>query len=277
MRQVIGVIRIVVLMTFGVWCLLMAWTRFRWKDAEGKGRMLLWYNKKLLYLCGLKYKSVGHLPKSVTEYGLTKEPPGIAAVCNHISFLDIFTLQASCGARFIAKSEIKKWPMFGDIATGIGTIYIERKSRKAILKVNEDIKHVLEKREGVGIFAEGTTSYGSTLLPIRSNFFKPVCELGAMVYPMVIVYTSYGVPCERYAFSGRMPVFKALWNVVTTPGGEATIHFLEPFSAKGMERHEVGRRCEEVMRAAVKKAWGDKYIESDPRVNKFISELMDNK
>ncbi|MCD8338989.1 MAG: 1-acyl-sn-glycerol-3-phosphate acyltransferase [Burkholderiales bacterium] len=273
MRAVIGVIRIVVLLTFSLWLLLMARTKYQWEDAAGKGRMEIFYNKLLLRLCGLKYRSVGHLPKSVAECGLTEKAPGMVAVANHISFLDIFTLQASSASKFIAKAEIAKWPVFGAITTAIGSIYINRRSRKAILEVNEVIKKTLEKREVVGLFAEGTTTFGNSLLPIKSNFFKAPCEIGATIQPMLIVYTSYGKLTERYSFAAGMPLFTALWNVTTTPGGEVTIHFLESFSAAGLDRHEVAKRCDELMRARIKEIWGDKYIESDPRVNQYLKKI----
>ena len=50
----------------------------------------------------------------------------VMVVANHISWLDIFVLNASHPVRFVAKSEIAKWPVLSQMVRGAGTLFIER-------------------------------------------------------------------------------------------------------------------------------------------------------
>ena len=70
---------------------------------------------------------------------------------NHISWLDIFSLDSQLPSRFIAKAEIAKWPVFGLIAQQIGTLFINRSSKRAILRINDDIRGALCNCEAVTI------------------------------------------------------------------------------------------------------------------------------
>lgn len=140
----------------------------------------------------------------------------------------LFGLPAS--SRFIAKAEIAKWPIFGLIAQQIGTLFINRSSKRAILRINDDIRGALCNCEAVTIFAEGTTTFGNELLPIKANFIAPVCEIGATVQPVILSYKNKGKPTKQAAFSGDVTLFGSLWNVVTMEDAEVVVHFLEPIT-----------------------------------------------
>ena len=56
-------------------------------------------------------------------------------VSNHISWLDISVIHAARHCRFVSKSDIRDWPLVGKLATGAGTLYIERSSRKDALRM----------------------------------------------------------------------------------------------------------------------------------------------
>jgi 1-acyl-sn-glycerol-3-phosphate acyltransferase len=44
-------------------------------------------------------------------------------VMNHVSWLDIFVLNSVMPATFIAKSEIRQWPLVGWLLQGADTLY----------------------------------------------------------------------------------------------------------------------------------------------------------
>ena len=64
---------------------------------------------------------------------------------NHISWLDILVMHAARHCRFVSKSDVKHWPLIGTLATGAGTLYIERESRRDAMR-------------GVHHMAEGSVS-----------------------------------------------------------------------------------------------------------------------
>ncbi|HEY5862459.1 MAG TPA: lysophospholipid acyltransferase family protein, partial [Casimicrobiaceae bacterium] len=54
----------------------------------------------------------------------------VLLVANHISWLDIFVLNAHRPVRFVAKAEIARWPVISHISRGVGTVFIERERRR---------------------------------------------------------------------------------------------------------------------------------------------------
>ena len=69
------------------------------------------------------------------ECGVNGEGPGYMVCANHVSFIDIFILVAVLPCRFVAKKEIASWPVFGFIARGTGTLFIDRSRKRAVLEI----------------------------------------------------------------------------------------------------------------------------------------------
>ena len=88
-------------------------------------------------------------------------------VANHVSWLDIFVLNTLQPARFIAKSELKRWPLVGRFATNAGTLFIDRARRHDTHKVNRHAAEVLAHGDVIAIFPEGTTTDGRDVLPFH--------------------------------------------------------------------------------------------------------------
>ena len=115
-----------------------------------------WWAAKLLRIVGVAVQVEGD-PPAAGEMGAM-----IAA--NHISWLDIFALQAIHPTRFVAKSEVRDWPGAGWIAERAGTLFIRRGLRRDTARINDLVHAALAQGDTVGIFPEGTTTEGDTLL-----------------------------------------------------------------------------------------------------------------
>ena len=113
-----------------------------------------------IYSCD--YASTGPVPKS----GLL--------VSNHLSYLDVLVIAAITPAVFVAKSEIRGWPLFGWLASLAGTVFIERARRTHVGAVNREIKSALADGALVVVFPEGTSTNGDEVLPFRSSLLEPV-------------------------------------------------------------------------------------------------------
>ena len=50
----------------------------------------------------------------------------VLLVANHVSWIDIFVLNSARATSFVAKSEIRSWPVIGWLVAGAGTLFIER-------------------------------------------------------------------------------------------------------------------------------------------------------
>jgi 1-acyl-sn-glycerol-3-phosphate acyltransferase len=107
------------------------------------------------------------LRAEVRVSGPPPRPPFLLAA-NHLSYVDVLVLASVLPARFVAKAEVRRWPLLGPICGGFGTIFIDRSDRRDIPRVLAEIERSLARGEGVVLFPEGTSSSGETLLPFRS-------------------------------------------------------------------------------------------------------------
>ena len=90
-------------------------------------------------------------------------------VCNHVSYVDILVLVSLAPAVFVAKREVKSWPVMGLLAQLSGTVFIDRQRRTHVGEVNDEIQSALDDGALVVVFPEGTSSDGRTVLPFKSS------------------------------------------------------------------------------------------------------------
>lgn len=103
--------------------------------------------------------------------------PGTLLVANHISWLDVLALNALMpaghGAMFIAKAELRNWPLIGWLLERNGTLFLRRGFSRQLIEVNSRIAAYLTEGKIVAVFPEGTTSAGAGVLPFRPALFEP--------------------------------------------------------------------------------------------------------
>ncbi len=168
---------------------------------------------------------------------------------NHISWLDIHVINAFKPIRFVAKSEVASWPIFGWMATQLGTVFIRRDSARHARLVVTHMADVL-KTQSICIFPEGTSTIGSTVLPFKPNLFESAIVAQAPVYPIAIQYISKitGLRSESPAFVGEMGLLESMSKIIENRSLIAKITILSPcFSAldSNIDRKELAKTCQE--------------------------------
>jgi 1-acyl-sn-glycerol-3-phosphate acyltransferase len=151
-------------------------------------------------------------------------------VANHISWLDILVIHAARHCRFVSKSDIREWPLVGMLATGAGTLYIERTSRKDALRMVKDMADAMRNGDVVAVFPEGTTSDGRELLPFHANLIQAAIQAEAPVQPMSLKFID--------AQTGELSFAPCYIGDDTLKARriEAVVHFGEPQVAMGRDR-----------------------------------------
>ena len=181
-------------------------------------------------------------------------------VSNHISWLDIFALNAVRATAFIAKSEIRSWPVLGWLVAGAGTIFIERASRHAVHHVGLSVQAHFARGQVVGLFPEGTTSTGFDLLPFYANLFEPARKAAVQIQPVALLYFQHGARSDVAAFVGDQTLLNSLWQVLSNSGLSIEVHFLSPILEAAAQtappRAELGRSA----RLAIAEVVGQKNI-----------------
>jgi 1-acyl-sn-glycerol-3-phosphate acyltransferase len=94
-------------------------------------------------------------------------------VSNHLSYVDILVLASLTPMVFVAKREVKSWPIFGWFAQLAGTLFVDRERRTRVGQTTNEIQSALEQGALVVIFPEGTSSGGETVLPFKSSLLEP--------------------------------------------------------------------------------------------------------
>ena len=161
-------------------------------------------------------------------------------VANHISWLDITSLHAARFCRFVSKADIKKWPVIGTLATGVGTLFIARESRRDAMRVVHHMTERLRAGDVIGIFPEGTTSDGRSLLPFHANLFEAAIAAGAPVQPVALDFIDHITGQRSFApcYVGDDTLYGSLWRTLCTSNIAVVMIFGEPQTADGRNRRE---------------------------------------
>lgn len=162
----------------------------------------------------------------------------VLLACNHISWLDIVVIHAARHCRFIAKSDLKSWPLVATLATGAGTLFIERESRRDALRVVHHMAEQLKAGEVLAVFPEGTTGDGTTVLPFHANLLQAAIAVDAPVQPLALNFIDGAtggislVPC----YIGDDTLVQSLWRTARTDRLQAVLHFGQADKAGGRDR-----------------------------------------
>ena len=173
-------------------------------------------------------------------------------VANHVSWIDIQALGAIGGTRFIAKSEVRDWPIVGTMAARFGTLFIRRGHRRDAHRVKNAIAKLLVTGERVVVFPEGTTTDGSQVAPFHAALLQAAVDAAIPVQPVAIRYREAdGTPSAAAAFVDDMTFAGSLTRVLARPRLVAELTFGKPIWAADKSRRELAARCRGVIADAL--------------------------
>lgn len=146
-----------------------------------------------LWLLGLRRVSVG---EPMTNGG--------ALVSNHVSWLDIFVLNAGGSVVFVSKAEVARWPGIGWLARATGTVFVTR-DRHAAQRDVARVRDRLALGQTLVFFPEGTSTDGQRVLPFKPTLFAPLIALEMPVQPVTLSYHApAGADPRVYGWWGDM-------------------------------------------------------------------------
>ena len=109
--------RLVVHLLHGMWTV---WTRFPRATPQQRLELNRAWSLRMLQLCGMRL---------VVHNDGARLDEGVLVVANHISWIDIYVINAWRPTPFVSKAEIRKWPVVGWLAEQLGTVFIQRERR----------------------------------------------------------------------------------------------------------------------------------------------------
>ena len=183
----------------------------------------------------------------------------VLVVANHISWLDIFVLNSVHPVRFVAKSELARWPIIGAMIRGAGTLFIERTKRHDTHRVNSHVATVLAGGDVVAIFPEGTTTDGLDMLPFKSSLLQPIVEAEGHVQPVAIRYRSPdGALSVAPAYVGDTSFAESFWQVCGVRALTVELIATAAIPARDGHRRHLARDAEVLIRTALAEPDGAK-------------------
>ena len=114
-------------------------------------------------------------------------PPGPALlVANHLSWIDIVALVAQGDCTFVAKDDVRDWPLVGALGEALGVIWIDRRRKRDLRRAIGVLSDTLRQGTRVVLFPEGTTTTGRFVLPFRSSLVEAAVRTGVPVVPIAL-------------------------------------------------------------------------------------------
>lgn len=180
---------------------------------------------------------------------------GGALVSNHCSWADILTLRSVTLMYFVAKAEVRNWPVVGFITAVTGTIYIERRRSQA-KRQEQVLRERIAARQLLIFFPEGTSTDGLRVLPFKSSLFSAFFDDGQgadlWIQPVTLRYTpapGSGLPPSFYGWWGDMGLGGHIWAVMSRSfGGRAEVIFHDPVKPRAFrDRKALAEHCRAVV------------------------------
>ncbi len=199
-----------------------------------KINIMQWWHGRLLAALNVQITTHGNAPQAMA---------GILVVANHISWLDIHALNSVVPLRFIAKSEIKHWPIFGYLAKSADVLFIDRDNRKDAVRVAHTTANSLAAGDNLCLFPEGTTTDGSQVLPFKSSLIQAALHANATLHPVAIRYPlPNGDINTMMAYAGDTSLKTSLNQILSLKKSEVELHFLSPICIADLPDKDKNRR-----------------------------------
>ncbi len=198
-------------------------------NQDKRGHIQRW-SRRLLAILNMELKIQGQALLPSTPYLLAS---------NHISWLDIHVINAFQPIRFVAKSEVASWPIFGWMAKQLLTVFIRRDSSRHARQVVGQVAEVL-KTESICIFPEGTSTAGDVVLVFKPNLFESASVARVPVFPLAIQYVSSLTGKRSYspAFIGDMGLLESMAKIIQNRHLRAELSILQPLAMAASELHD---------------------------------------
>ena len=187
------------------------------------------WSRRLLGILGIALEAQG-----------TPRGGATLVVSNHVSWLDILAINAVHPCRFVAKADVRHWPVIGWLVACGGTLFIERERKRDALRVVHQVADALRQGQTIAVFPEGTTSDGHGLLPFHANLLQAAISTGAPVQPVALRFSDETEPVSQAAaYVGDTHLLHSLWMIVTARGMRVRVDWLPPLPMAGDDRRIV--------------------------------------
>lgn len=148
--------------------------RRRWRRA-----CMRWWCRGVLWTLGVRLTVRGAIPADARF-----------VVSNHLSYLDVAVLGAVLPVAFVSRADVAHWPLIGPLARWFDTVFVPREQKRRLPEVNAVVARRVAEGCALVVFAEGTTTAGDCVLPLKPSLLAPVVAAGVPVEAACIHYAT---------------------------------------------------------------------------------------
>jgi 1-acyl-sn-glycerol-3-phosphate acyltransferase len=164
-------------------------------------------------------------------------------VSNHISWLDIFVINALQPCRFVAKSDIRSWPLIGWLCAKTGTVFISRGKAKDVRRIYKELVDSIGRGDRVAFFPEGTTAQQGTILPFHANLFEAAVDAGVPIQPYALRYVDdEGQLHPSVDFTGDITIVQSIKMIMSGKPIKAELIQLPLIETEGAHRRDLANQ-----------------------------------
>jgi 1-acyl-sn-glycerol-3-phosphate acyltransferase len=249
--------RLVAHVLYGAWTVA---TRFGRADDARRRELTRQWSLRFLHHAGMRL---------VVHHDERRIDHGAMVVGNHISWIDIYVINAWRPTPFVSKAEVRNWPLIGWLAAKLDTAFVQRDKRSDAKRIMHELADRLNSGRLICVFPEGTTSDGVELLPFHANMFQAAVSAGAPVQPICLMYEdAQGRQSTAPAYVGDITLGQSLDALLRD--GPLTVHLYvgAPLPA-GSDRRALARDAQSAVASALAALQANVQ---PPRVRPVLSE-----
>ncbi|MBI3563585.1 MAG: 1-acyl-sn-glycerol-3-phosphate acyltransferase [Elusimicrobia bacterium] len=179
-------------------------------------------------ILGLRVRAIGRPAPAAALYA-----------ANHVSWLEVVALGSLVPLGFVAKDDVRRWPVIGRLAACAGTLFLRRHSARAASRTMTAVLERLAEGRSVAVFPEGTSTDGATVLAFKAALFEAPARLGCDVQPVSVRYPVRPGRTDVAPFIGDDEFLPHLLRVLAEPGLDVELTFAAPLSGHGRTREEL--------------------------------------
>jgi 1-acyl-sn-glycerol-3-phosphate acyltransferase len=242
-RSSVAVIRCIRLAIHVAYGLTLA-ISYPWFSLKSRRRILQRWSTGLLAVMNIQltYASKGEIQDG--HSGLI--------VSNHVSWLDVFVLNSVIPMRFVAKSEVRRWPVIGWLCARAQTLFIERGKMRSAARINTSMVELLQQGESLAVFPEGTTTDGAQVAHFHSSLLQPAIDAWSQVHPIAIRYQNQrGELSQDASYIDDVSLGQSIWRILCSPQLNVRLLLTPALNVRGIERRELADQARQQINTAL--------------------------
>jgi 1-acyl-sn-glycerol-3-phosphate acyltransferase len=239
LRQIRAAWRLTLVLLHILWGCLIVATTFPRRSLASQRRAKRDWSRQILGHLGVRLKVQGKVPAG-----------GVLVVANHVSWLDIYAINAVRPCAFVCKEEVRRWPVLGWLTARSESVFIQRGSRRAAHRTAEALTDALRAKAAIVVFPEGTTTDGSHMLPFRPALLQSAVDAEVPVVPVALRYRdARHAISPAAAYDGDITIWQCLRAIALADQLVAEVTVLPAIDARHERAHLAAHAKHEIATA----------------------------